>query len=276
MYIFQRLLLSLLLVSITACTTFAPQPTSPEMVNWGSPEGITRLAESNYKVDFFKLANHFESQHNKMFCGPASAAIVLNALRIRAGSIAIPEDTTLLTPDDLSYLPSKTWSPFFQRYTQNNVFIASPKTREQVLGEVLRDPQQNILLNAKGKPTKDRGFQLQQLAALFRQHGLNVTVRVVDQQLSDALIKQEIIANLAHADDYVIINYKRATLKQAGGGHISPLAAYHQASDSFLVMDVTPNKADWVWVKAELLLSAMRTFDTVENRGYLLISEGVK
>ena len=28
-----------------------------------------------------------------------------------------------------------------------------------------------------------------------------------------------------------------------------------------------------MWVKADDLIAAMRTFDTVENRGYLLISE---
>jgi hypothetical protein len=29
-----------------------------------------------------------------------------------------------------------------------------------------------------------------------------------------------------------------------------------------------------VWVKADALLQAMRTPDTVENRGYLLVKEG--
>lgn len=60
---------------------------------------------------------------------------------------------------------------------------------------------------------------------------------------------------------------------QKGGGHISPIGAYDQQSDSFLIMDVNPNKAPWVWVKSRDLISAMRTFDTVENRGYLLISK---
>ena len=38
-------------------------------------------------------------------------------------------------------------------------------------------------------------------------------------------------------------------------------------------MDVNPNRAPWVWVRSADLIRAMRTFDTVENRGYLLISE---
>ena len=39
-------------------------------------------------------------------------------------------------------------------------------------------------------------------------------------------------------------------------------------------MDVNPNRSPWVWVKAGDPIAAMRTFDTVENRGYLLVSEG--
>jgi len=86
-------------------------------------------------------------------------------------------------------------------------------------------------------------------------------------------LRREIAANLAAEDDYVLVNYARRPLGQKGGGHISPLGAYDEASDSFLIMDVNPNRAPWVWVKADDLIGAMRTFDTVENRGYLLISD---
>jgi len=42
---------------------------------------MTRLARAAAKVDFFHLANHFESQQNLGYCGPTSSTIVLNALR---------------------------------------------------------------------------------------------------------------------------------------------------------------------------------------------------
>ena len=266
---------AIIALSFSACsvTTNAVKLNAHPIVLWGSDEGIRRLEESNYKTDFFKLANHFESQHNKIFCGPASAAIVLNSLRIRNGSMQIPEDKTLLHQSDLKYLTSKKWSPSFQRYTQNNVFLNSPKSRDLVLGKILVDTQGKVITNNKGKPKKDRGFQLQQLAELFRSHGLSVKVAVVNQDLDNTRIKNDMIGNLSNAGDYVVINYKRGVLNQPGGGHISPVGAYHKASDSFLIMDVTPNKADWVWVRADLLIRAMRTFDSIENRGYLLIKE---
>ena len=96
----------IIMLLITACSISknSIEPDEQSIVGWGSIEGISRLEESNYKTDFFKLANQFESQHNKIFCGPTSAAIVLNSLRVRNGSIQIPEDRTLLTQSDLQYI----------------------------------------------------------------------------------------------------------------------------------------------------------------------------
>ena len=77
--------------------------------------------------------------------------------------------------------------------------------------------------------------------------------------------------NLARAGDYVIVNYRREAVGQTGGGHISPLGAYDAQSDSFLVMDVNPASAGWVWMPTAILVKGMRTFDMVENRGYILV-----
>ena len=139
------------------------------------------------------------------------------------------------------------------------------KTTAEVLGKPIRIGE---------RMAKDYGLQLRQLAQALASHGVSVTVRVVDDDAPVDAIRRELAENLAARDDYVLVNYARKALGQTGGGHISPLGAYDEASDSFLVMDVNPNRAPWVWVEAADLVGAMRTFDTVENRGYLLISEG--
>jgi len=64
----------------------------------------------------------------------------------------------------------------------------------------------------------------------------------------------------------------REAVGQRGGGHISPLGAYDVVTDSFLVLDVNLAAAGWVWMPAPTLVKGMRTFDTVENRGYVLVS----
>jgi hypothetical protein len=238
---------------------------APVLVNFTEPESMARLERSKFKVDFFHLANQFESQSNKAFCGPTSSVIVLNALRVGNEQVQKPQDPALMREEDRKLLPPSI-DPLFRRYTQNNFFSAETeqvKSRQQVFGKPRAEGE---------KP--DGGIQLRQLAGMLQAQGLDVQVRVADEQLTDAAIKTELKQNLKTADDYIIVNYFRPALGQKGGGHISPLGAYDAASDSVLVMDVNPNGQQWVWVKADALIASMRTKDTAENRGFLLVKEG--
>ena len=242
--------------------TEGASPNSAALVEWDSEESLERLARSSHKKDFFPLSNHFVSQDNKIFCGPASSATVLNALRLRKRE-GLPQDELSITSDERAWLP-EAFNPFFGKYTPNNVLNDRTKSRVEVLGKPIE---------IEGELKADYGLQLSQLAQVLRAHGLDVSVRIVDPNADSETIRREIAANLATGDDYVLVNYARKSLGQKGGGHISPLGAYDEASDSFLIMDVNPNRAPWVWVESEDLIAAMRTFDTVENRGYLLVSE---
>ncbi|MDE0531780.1 MAG: hypothetical protein OXI01_10085 [Albidovulum sp.] len=232
------------------------------LVNWASAESVDRLSRSSHKADFFPLSNHFISQDNSIFCGPVSSAIVLNALRLgkRKG---LPRDRSSIAESEMAWL----WpgaDPFYGKYTPQNVLNERTKTRLEVLGKP-------ILIGDEEK--SDFGLQLRQLAQVLRSHGLQVATRVVDASADASAIRREIADNLAAGEDFVLVNYARKTLGQPGGGHISPLGAYDALTDSFLIMDVNPNRAPWVWVAADDLIAAMRTFDTVENRGYLLVSD---
>ena len=232
------------------------------LVEWTSGESVERFSRASHKTDFFALSNHFISQDNSIFCGPVSSAIVLNALRLgkREG---LPRDRQSIAKDEMAWL----WQgadPFYEKYTPNNVLNERTKTRLEVLGKP-------ILID--GEPKSDFGLQLHQLAGVLRSHGVKVVTRVVDDGADAAAVRRELAANLATGDDFVLVNYARRSLGQPGGGHISPLGAYDERSDSFLIMDVNPNRAPWVWVGSDDLIAAMRTFDTVENRGYLLVSD---
>ena len=117
-------------------------------------------------------------------------------------------------------------------------------------------------------------MQLRQLHDILTALGLTSEIHIVADDTADDAVRADLVANLARADDYVLVNYSRKPLGQEGGGHISPLAAYDEASDSFLVLDVNPNRGKaWAWVPAHRLFAAMRTRDTTENRGYLLVRE---
>ena len=72
---------------------------------------------------------------------------------------------------------------------------------------------------------KDFGYQIRQFDDLLKAHGLQSSLRVVDEKLSPATIRDEFVRNMKTRDDYVVVNYKRSALGQEGGGRISPLGA---------------------------------------------------
>jgi Phytochelatin synthase len=162
---------------------------------------------------------------------------------------------------DLKYIPSA-FDPTIPRFTQENVITKGQKTRAQVLGEP-------VTIN--GKQIQDFGYQVRQLDEMLRGNGLTTRLVIVDDSKSEQDIRTDLVENLKHRGDYVIVNYQRKAVGQQGPGHISPLGAYDAESDSFLILDVNPASAGWVWMPTATLVKGMRTFDTVENRGYILV-----
>jgi len=243
--------------AVAPVSTEAKAPAA--LVPFASEEGLARLARSGASADFAALANQFEAQYNGAFCGPTSAAIVLNATHSRGAGL--PRDHTRLRKDDVQFMPAGA-DPIVPRYTQDSVIERGPKTRAQVLGEPV---------TIDGRQRKDFGYQLRQFDAMLRANALVTQVVVVDDSMSEQAIRTDLADNLARGGDYAIVNYRREAVGQTGGGHISPLGAYDAASDSFLVLDVNPGAAGWVWMPTATLVNGMRTFDTVENRGYVLV-----
>lgn len=229
------------------------------LVSFASDAGLARFERSGAKVDFAPLANQFEAQSNIAFCGPTTAAIVLNA--VQALGPDLPRDRSRLHPQDLQYFPSGI-DLTVPRFTQDSVIGKGRKTRAQVLGEP-------VVIN--GKSIMDVGYQLRQFDELLRAHDLVTRLTIVTETMTLGEIRAELVGNLKRRGDYVIVNYRRDDVGQRGGGHISPLGAYDAESDSFLVLDVNPASAGWVWMPAEALVRGMRTLDTVENRGYILV-----
>jgi hypothetical protein len=102
-----------------------------QAISFHSEEGLQRLMRSSAKSDFALLANQFEAQSNRAFCGPTTAAIILNS--VFAKSSALPRDTSRIQPADLKNL-----NPGFDltvaRFTQETVIQKGQKTRAQILG----------------------------------------------------------------------------------------------------------------------------------------------
>ncbi len=211
-------------------------PLSENLINFNSSQGEIFLVESQARQDYIPLSLQFETQDNLAFCGVASIVMVLNALSIPA--------------------PTATEWVRYNRFTQDN-FFDNPNTE-----------------NVISKETVSRqGMTLQELGGLLKSYPLDVEV-YHGGEVSLEEFRQRIVNNLQQENNFVLVNYLRSSIGQQRGGHISPIAAYHEDSDRFLILDVSRYKYPPVWVKAEELWNATNTVDSTseKTRGFVLIS----
>lgn len=116
------------------------------------------------------------------------------------------------------------------------------------------------------------GMTLAQLADLLRAHELSVSVVHASESNLQAF-RSTARASLVDPSDFLLVNYDRVTLHQRGGGHISPVVAYHAGTDRLLVLDVASYNYPPTWVPATDLWNSMNTTDTSSGRtrGFLLV-----
>lgn len=211
-------------------------PVSQNLIPLNSKEGEQLLIASKAKQDYLPLSTHFVTQKNQAFCGVASIVMVLNALSIPA--------------------PSEPEFGNAHVFTQDNVFNAQ-------------------MLKVK-TPFKIsyQGMSLEELGKLLKSHPVKVEVRYASNMTLDEFRKMT-VKNLQESNNFVIVNYLRQSIGQQRWGHISPIAAYNQQTDRFLILDVSRYKYPPVWVKAEELWRSMATKDSSasKTRGLVLVSK---
>ncbi len=220
-------------------------PLSPALIPLNSIEGEKILLDSQARADYFLLSSQFVTQSNQAYCGVASSVMILNALGLPA-------------PESSQYKP-------FKVFTQENFFAGGG------------DPSQNRLETKQvvsPEIVSRRGMTLGQLGGLLTSHGAKVQV-YYGSDLDLNQFRSFLIQNLSMRDNFVIINYLRKSIGQERGGHISPIAAYSQQTDRFLILDVSRYKYPPVWVKAIDLWQAIRTIDSDsgKTRGFVLVGK---
>lgn len=221
-----------------SATTTSPSagPTPAPLISLSAAAGQALLVQpSTLRADYAPLAQWFETQANLAYCGVASSVMVLNSLALPA-------------PVAAGYGAYRFW-------TQTNLFAAAASARFVQPERVAR-----------------QGMDLEQLDGLLGSQGLRVQ-RFHGDGLSLAQLRLLLRRNLADPADRILVNYDRRALGQAGGGHISPLAAFDPRSDRVLILDVARYRYPAVWVAAPDLWRAMRSIDASSgrSRGLLLI-----
>jgi len=212
-------------------------PLPDNLVDFNSTQGEHYLIEAGASADYFPLASQFVTQKTQAYCGIASLTMVLNAIG------APPPSTPEYEP--------------YKYFTQDNVL--NDETDAILPREVLARI----------------GTTLDQLGALVAYRGLKGEVHHAGDETLEAF-RANARAALSSGGHYVIVNYLRKSLGQQVGGHISPLGAYDEKQDRFLIMDVARYKYPPVWVSAADLYAAMNTVDVVnagKTRGYVVVSK---
>lgn len=118
------------------------------------------------------------------------------------------------------------------------------------------------------------GMTLDTLEALLEANGVQIAKRrAVNSSVSE--FRNSITRNLTTDRDYLVVNYQRQKLGQGAVGHISPIAAYDEASDKVLIMDTAAYKYPPTWVRIDALYKAMSTIDPENglSRGWLEVRE---
>lgn len=207
-----------------------------DLVYLNTPEGSDRLVTAKFRNQFFAVQPYVDSQQNLAFCGPASIAAVLNSLDIRRPA------ASRLGP--------------YRFFTQDGIFTIDTE-RIKPYAEVAR-----------------RGMTLAEVASFVTTLGARAVVHPADR-LDLAGLRALVIGAFSDPRSRIIVNYSRKPLGQTGDGHLSPIAAFDDASDSVLLLDVAKFKYPPTWIGLSDLLAAMATTDPDSgiSRGLVIVND---
>lgn len=212
-----------------------PLPIPVTLFSIMHPVGQQRLLETDYKQAYWPLATYFETQKNQAFCSVATSVVALNALGIRR--------------------PASSLYPDFPFFTQQDFFAGIDRR--------LADPE----------VVSREGMTLDQLTAVLGHFPVKVDAHAADTLTLEQF--RELLRDALRFDDrFVLLNFDRQKTGEVGGGHWSPIGAWHAASDSALVLDVARYKYPPVWVPVPDLYRAALSVDATSGkaRGVLVVS----
>ncbi|MFT5703146.1 MAG: hypothetical protein ACI9TO_000508 [Rickettsiales bacterium] len=236
-------------------------------VKWNSPKGLKMLESSQFKADFYELADYFQPQINPLYCGAATSVIILNAM-VGNGEAPSQKDLEVVKPKIFGGGNIE-----FKTYSQATFFN---ENTDKIKDRKIINLANVTLENENSAKNFDPGLTLLELRnILSKTYDLNVKMWYVQSSNLETINKFRKLVKKIVAEDqkYLIINFKGEVLKLKTGGHISPVVAFDEASDSVLILDVAGHKNGWYWAKIADVVKAMNTRDGQKYRGYLVVTK---
>lgn len=253
---------------------YAPEDLPNGMIALDTTQGQTMLNRTSIVNDL--MIDRFANQVSRTFCGPASLALLINALNL-AYRIKYKE----------AQGDKEAESEFFKQAEDGHFRVNE--------NDIVNVEEVKEFLKKNSINVSSDGLTMKNLEHIVNILGLGVNIHFacgnsvcdVEKMKGVNAVNPEHIFHTKEefqkfAADYIkrpvtgiIVNYFMESLGYKGlRGHFSPLAAYDSESDMFLVMDVWPETPP-AWVKTEQLFNAMSTVDNDAKspRGLLHIHE---
>ncbi len=235
------------------------------LVPWQYPkESKARFDSSQFKNDFYQLAQNFQPQINPLYCAVATSVIILNT---------IYENDQVASQKELEIVKPKAYGAGnieFKTYSQ--ITLLNDQTDKIKDREIIN--LQNINQKTENDPKQfDPGLNLKNLADILKIYKLKTEISYIENADSETMQKFRQLLKEVLVDDkkFLIVNFDGKVLGLKTNGHVSPIGAYDQATDSVLIMDVAGHKNGWYWVSVEYLMKSMNTKDGDGYRGYLVV-----
>lgn len=151
-------------------------------------------------------------------------------------------------------------------YTQESFF--NEKTDKIKSKEIINKKQKNQ------DGVLDAGLSLEDLARILSEvYNLKIEINYAQNFDKKSINNFRKILKEVLSEDkkFILANFDGKLLNQQTGGHISPIAAFDEESDSLLVLDVALHKNQWFWVNLKEFYRAMHSKDSENFRGFLLV-----
>ncbi|XP_004208354.1 uncharacterized protein LOC101234497 [Hydra vulgaris] len=199
-------------------------------------------------------------EHNRNYSGPASLAFVINALSAMQ-HVKFTEE--MLNENDIIFAEKNGVNNFFQKINvgKNGVTLDDLSYAAMLLGFGTH--------SFYALHTNESNYDESKLKSLLKEKKWETSLIETEEKF-----REEVRDYIKRPVTGLIANFNMSKLGyDADFCQFSPIAAYHEKEDMFLIMNVWPYTPS-AWVKTSLLFDAMSSIDTGSNlpHGFLRIN----
>jgi glutathione gamma-glutamylcysteinyltransferase len=228
----------------------------PNLTHLALQKGRNMLMQSllqDTANSYWSLTEHGMNQSDPAYCGITTLLVILNSMAVDPQTIR--------------------WRGGWRYYANEDVLLGHccfSTDRIQRVGITMEEFQQ--LANCQGVSN----VQLKRPTAAYSIDDFRSDVKKTLCATSDNTTAAS-FSDTTDPTSFLVVSFSRAALGQTGDGHFSPVAAYHEETDSVLVLDVARFKYPPYWVSLHDIYHAMVPLDpaTNDSRGWFVMESPV-